>query len=129
MPVLAVRACGIVWARSGSRMAISGVMLKSASGYLIPLASVSYTHLSAVLTAAGMLVLLLWNRKPLRFCLPLLLALVLLLGLKGFSPMEQRQMRSLDSNELYREKTEAVMGSDMGYAYRKGEEMCIRVRW
>ncbi len=41
------------------------------------------------------MLVLLWNRKPLRFCLPLLLALVLLLGLKGFSPMEQRQMRSL----------------------------------
>ena len=86
------------------------------------------TYFSAVLTAAGMLVLLLWNRKPLRFCLPLLLALVLLLGLKGFSPMEQRQMRSLDSNELYREKTEAVMGSDMGYAYRKGEEIPAEVK-
>ena len=86
------------------------------------------TYFSAVLTAAGILVLLLWNRKPLRFCLPLLLALVLLLGLKGFSPMEQRQMRSLDSNELYREKTEAVMGSDMGYAYRKGEEIPAEVK-
>jgi hypothetical protein len=38
MPVCAVRVAGIVSANSGSTIAISGVILKSARGYLIPLA-------------------------------------------------------------------------------------------
>ncbi len=36
IPVWATNFSGIVWASSGSTIAISGVMLKSANGYLTP---------------------------------------------------------------------------------------------
>lgn len=79
------------------------------------------TYFAALLAAGGFLLLFLWNRKPLRFCLPLLIALALLVACKGLSPMEARQAYSAGSNTLYQEKTDAIMGEDSGFVYEEGK--------
>ena len=79
------------------------------------------TYFAALLVAGGFLLLLLWNKEPLRFCLPLLAVLVLLVVCKDVSPMEIRQSYSVGSNTLYQEKTDAIMGEDSGFVYEEGE--------
>lgn len=90
---------------------------------LLYLTGTRLTYLAAFLIAAGFLLLLLWNREPLRFCLPLLAVLALLVVCKGFSPMQERQARSENSNTLYQEKTDEIMGEDKDFVYVEGEEI------
>lgn len=85
------------------------------------------TYYTAVLAAAAFLVMvLLFERRPV-FCLPLLAALIVLVALKGVSPMEQRQKVSAQSFAAYQEKIDRVMGEDKEFSYKKGEEIPPRV--
>lgn len=78
---------------------------------------------AALLMAAGFAVLILISRQHYRFCIPLVLAAVLMLALKGFSPMAQRQALTADSYAIYDEMAAKIMGDDAGYVYRPGEEI------
>lgn len=86
------------------------------------------TFYGAVLTAAVFLVLILFDRRQYLFCLPLLVALALLMGLRGMSPMAQRQALTADSYAVYQEKTDAIMGEDKDFVYREGEELSNEVQ-
>ncbi len=90
---------------------------------LLYLTGTRLTYFAAFLIAAGFLFLLLWNKEPLRYCLPLLAVLILLFALKSVSPMQARQARSEDSNTLYQEKTDEILGKDWDFVYKKGEEI------
>ncbi len=94
---------------------------------LLYLTGTRLTFYTAVLAAAAFLVLILICRKPLVFCLPMAVILVLLFSLKGVSPMEQRQKISAVSFATYQEKIDAVMGEDKDFAYQEGQEIPAEV--
>lgn len=81
------------------------------------------TYYTALLCAAAFIALILLCRRPLIFCLPMALLLILLLAFRGVSPMEQRQKVSETSFSVYQEKIDAVMGEDNDFVYREGEEI------
>lgn len=83
---------------------------------------------SGIITALGLVALILWNREQQMFCIPLVCVLLLFIGFKGLSPMEARQGFSTDSNTLYQQKTDAVMGEDKDYVYQRGEEIPPEIR-
>lgn len=76
-----------------------------------------------IIAAVFFLVIILSYRDHIRFCLPLLVALILLLALRGLSPMAQRQALTEDSQQIYQEKIDAVMGTDKDFKYKKGQEI------
>lgn len=66
-------------------------------------------YYTALLLAAVFLVLILITRRPLPLVIPLAVLFVLLLALRGVSPMEQRQELSQTSYDAYQEKIDAIM--------------------
>lgn len=81
------------------------------------------TYYGAILIAVAFLALLLLRRQQLLCCLPLALALALLIALRGVSPMAQRQALTADSYAIYQEKADAILGEDKGYVLEEGEEI------
>jgi len=81
------------------------------------------TFYAAVLTAAAFAVLIFLARRQLAFCFPALAVLVLLLLLRGVSPMEQRQQVTYTSFSVYQEKIDAIMGEDKDFTYEEGQEI------
>lgn len=80
------------------------------------------TYYAAILTAAGFLVLVLLGGGRQRLCcIPLAVVLVLLVVLRGVSPMSQRQALTADSYQAYQRPTDEVMGADKDYVYDGGE--------
>lgn len=95
---------------------------------LLYLTGTRLTFYAALLVSAAFLVLILLERKQYLFCLPLLAAFVLLLVFRGASPMAERQQRSAESNAIFQEKADAIMGEDKDFVYRKGEEFPEEIR-
>ncbi len=81
------------------------------------------TYYTAVLVALAFVILIVLCRKPLRFCVPLLIMAVLLIAGRRISPMEQRQAVSDDSFSIYQEKIDAIMGEDKDFVWQDGEEV------
>ena len=80
------------------------------------------TYYAALLVAGGMLVLILLAGGRQRLCcVPLVLALGLLLVFRGASPMSQRQALTADSYQAYQRPTDQVMGEDKDYRWEGGE--------
>lgn len=91
---------------------------------LLYLTGTRLTYYGALIIAAAFLGVILLNyRDEIRFCFPLLISLILLLALQGVSPMAQRQALTAESQQIYQEKTDAVMGEDRDFHYKKGEEI------
>lgn len=112
----------ILWALNTERFWI--YTLCSAAGLgLLYLTGTRLTYYTALLCAAGFLALVLLCRKPRLYCLPMLVFFILLVALRGVSPMEQRQAVSETSFAVYQEKIDAVMGEDRDYVYQEGEEV------
>lgn len=82
-----------------------------------------FAYISAICTALGFLILFLWNRRPIKWLVPMAVFLILLVALVGYSPMQARQEKSQDSQSLYQEKTDAVMGEYSGFVAAEGEEI------
>jgi len=103
--------------------------LCAAAGFgLLYLTGTRLAYYTAVLLAIAFLVLLVLCKKPYLFCLPILGALVLLVALKGFSPMEARQRQGTNKSfAAYQEKIDAVMGEDRDFVYQEGEEIAPEV--
>lgn len=81
------------------------------------------TYYGAILIACAFLVLLLFRRQQLLFCIPLLVALVALVAFRGMSPMVERQALTADSYSIYQEKADEILGEDKDYVYKEGEEI------
>lgn len=81
------------------------------------------TYYAAILIAGAFLVLLVIRRQQLLFCVPLVLALILLVAFRGVSPMAERQALTGDSYSIYQEKADEILGEDKDYVYREGEEI------
>lgn len=116
----------ILWAMNTERLWIYTLCAAAGLG-LLYLTGTRLTYYTALLCAAGFLVLVLLCRKPVAFCLPMLVLFVLLVALRGVSPMEQRQEVSETSFAVYQEKIDAVMGEDKEFTYKKGEEIAPAV--
>ena len=81
------------------------------------------TYFGAILLAGGFFVLVLLGRKRWVFCLPLAVALALLVAFQGMSPMAARQAMSVDSDSYYEELTQQYLGEDSDFVYQEGEEI------
>lgn len=81
------------------------------------------TYYGAILIACAFLVLLLFRRQQLLFCIPLCLALIVLVVFRGMSPMAERQALTADSYAIYQEKADEILGEDRDYVYQEGEEI------
>lgn len=85
-------------------------------------------YYSGIIIAICFLVLIVIKRESLYYCIPLLLVLAMFIGLKGFSPMAERQDLTADSYAIYQEKTDKVMGKDKDFKYHDGEEIPESIR-
>ena len=81
------------------------------------------TYYGAILIGCAFLALLLLRRQQLLFCVPLAVALVVLVACRGISPMAERQALTGDSYAIYQEKADAILGEDAGYTHQPGEEV------
>ena len=90
---------------------------------LLYLTGTRLTYYAAILICAAFIALIIWNREMLMFCAPLLIGIILLLVLRGVSPMAQRQALTADSFAIYQEKTDEVMDKDKDYEYDKSVPM------
>lgn len=79
-------------------------------------------YFSGILISFGFLVLvLIAGGKQRLFCIPLAVALVLLIGFKGQSIMEKRQSVTADAYDAYQAQTDLIMGGDKDFVYTGGE--------
>ncbi len=79
-------------------------------------------YYSAILTAAGLLVLILIAGKGRRLhAIPLVVVLVLLFCLWDRSPMTQRRTLAANSYEIYQSQSDRIMGEDRDFIYTGGE--------
>lgn len=85
------------------------------------------TYYGALLIGAAFLVLLLFRRQQLLFCIPLVVALALMVLFRGVSPMAERQALTADSYGIYQEKADEILGEDKDFVYQEGEEIPDRV--
>lgn len=74
-------------------------------------------YYAAILIALAFSALIIWNRQMMVFVAPLLVSLILLLALRSFSPMAQRQALTSDSYQTYQALTDEVMGEDRDFQY------------
>ena len=81
------------------------------------------TYYAAILIAGAFLVLLVFRRQQLLFCVPLVLALILLVAFRGVSPMAERQNMGDDTTAIYEEQINEIMGEDSDYTYKDGENI------
>ena len=112
----------ILWALNTEQFWVYTVCSAAGLG-LLYMTGTRLTYYTALLCAAGFLLLILLCRRPPVFCLPMLAFFILLLALRGVSPMEQRQQVSETSFAVYQEKIDAVMGEDRDFTYTQGQEI------
>ena len=120
--VLVLGAPLLLWGyRSGKLWVFT---LCAAGGFsLLYFTGTRLTYFGAILLAGGFFVLVLLGRKRWVFCLPLAVALALLVAFQGMSPMAARQAMSVDSDSYYEELTQQYLGEDSDFVYREGEEI------
>ena len=120
--VLVLGAPLLLWGyRSGKLWVFT---LCAAGGFsLLYFTGTRLTYFGAILLAGGFFVLVLLGRKRWVFCLPLAVALALLVAFQGMSPMAARQAMSVDSDSYYEELTQQYLGEDSDFVYQEGEEI------
>lgn len=120
--VLVLGAPLLLWGyRSGKLWVFT---LCAAGGFsLLYFTGTRLTYFGAILLAGGFFVLVLLGRKRWVFCLPLAVALALLVAFQGMSPMAARQAMSVDSYSYYEELTQQYLGEDSDFVYQEGEEI------
>lgn len=79
-------------------------------------------YYTAILLTLAFVVIIVLCRKPMLFCLPMLVSLILLIAFKGVSPMNERQEVSSTSFSVYQEKIDKIMGEDKDFVYKKNKE-------
>lgn len=111
----------LLWAYNTKKIWI--FTLSSALGFgLLYFTGTRLAYYSAIMIALGMGFLILLSGGRLRLCcIPLGLAVVLLVLFKGASVMEYRQTLTADSFRIYQEPTDEIMGEDKDYVYGGGE--------
>lgn len=84
---------------------------------LLYLTATRLTYYSAIIIAAGFLALILISGRQRLCCIPLCVALVLLVLAMNHSPMTLRRSIASESYEVYQAQTDRIMGSDKDFVY------------
>lgn len=111
----------LLWGLRTERMPMFAVTAVFGLG-LLYLTGTRITYFTAILLTLAFLAMIILCRKPMIFCLPMLVALVLLLVFMGRSPMSQRQEISQTSFSTYQTKIDKIMGTDKDFKYKKRKE-------
>lgn len=90
---------------------------------LLCLTGTRMAYYTALIAAGGFLALILLTKRRIAFCIPLAVSIVLMIALKGLTPMSQRQTLLGGSLSLYQERIDQIMGDDADYVHKPGEDV------